>query len=69
MAKTQSHHIIYDPEWVVELNGLQHRTISIIQRTGAREETYAALTNFVHAVTFCWNEMRMELDTKGVDNE
>lgn len=64
MRKTQSHHITYEPEWIVELNGLQHKTISTIQRTNARPETYAALTNFVHAIVHEWNRMRKELDSE-----
>lgn len=56
------HHITYDPEWIVELNGIQHQTLGAIQRTKPTPEKYAALTNFVHAVTYAWNNMRMELD-------
>ena len=62
MARINRHHITYEPEWIVEINGLQHKTISTIQRTKARPETYAALTNFVHAVIQEWQRMRSELD-------
>ena len=58
----QGHHITYDPDWVVELNGIQHQTMTAIQRTKATPEAYAALTNFVHAVSYEWNKMRQELD-------
>lgn len=69
MAVIQRHHIIYDdtlPEggWVVELNALQHKTITAIQRTNSTEQAYADLTNYVHAVMEEWQRMRMELDTK-----
>jgi len=63
MARIQNHHITYDPEWVVELNGLQHRAISSVQITKATEQAFADLTNFLHAVAFEWNRMREELDT------
>lgn len=58
------HHITYEPEWIVELNGLQHKTMTTIQRTNASPEKYAALTNFMHAVAHEWNRMRQELDDK-----
>lgn len=66
MARTQGHHITYEPEWVLGINMLQHRTISRIQITKATPEQYAGLTNFLHAVTFEHNRMRQELDT-GLD--
>jgi len=62
MAKIQNHHITYDPEWVIELNLLQHRAISRVQITKATEQAFADLTNFLHAVAYEWNRMRMELD-------
>ena len=63
-TRRQKHHIIYEPnEWVVELNMLQHRTISRIQITKATTWAYADLTNFLHAVSFEHNRMRQELDT------
>jgi len=65
MARIQNHHITYNPEWVVELNGLQHRAISRVQITKATEQAFADLTNFLHAVAFEWNRMREELDTGG----
>lgn len=67
MARIQKHHITYKPvEWLLELNMLQHRTISRIQSTKATPMAYADLTNFVHALLFEWNRMRMEMET-GVD--
>ena len=65
MAKIQKHHMSYDPEWIIEINMLQHRTISRIQITKATPQAYADLTNFVHAVTYEWNRMREELDIGG----
>ena len=62
MARIQNHHITYEPEWIVEINMLMHRTISRIQITKATPEAYAGLTNFVHAVNFEHNRMRQELD-------
>jgi len=65
-ARINRHHIVYDPEWVVEVNYTQHKVLTIIQRTKATPEKYADLTNFVHSVIHEWNRMRMELDT-GLD--
>ncbi len=65
MARIQLHHITYNPEWTVELNMLQHRTISRIQISHATPQRYADLTNFLHAVTYEWNRMRKELDLGG----
>ena len=56
------HHITYDPEWIVEINGIQHRALMAIQRMNATPENYARLTNFVHAVVYEWNRIRQELD-------
>lgn len=60
----QGHHITYEPEWIVDINALQHKTLTTIQRTSATPENYANLTNFVHAVLFEWNRMRQQLDIK-----
>ena len=57
------HHITYEPEWCVELQQYHHKCVSIIQRTGATEERYALLTNFMHSLAHEWNRMREELDT------
>lgn len=56
------HHITYDPEWIVELNGLEHKLITTMQRTKASPEKYARWTNMLHAFVAEWNRMRMELD-------
>jgi hypothetical protein len=64
MARIQKHHITYDPEWMVEMWMLLHRGISRIQQTKATPQSYADLTNFMHAVCWEWNRQRMELDLK-----
>jgi len=65
MARIQGHHLVYEPkEWVLDLNMLQHRTISRVQITRATPQAFADLTNFMHAVSYEWNRMRQELDTK-----
>jgi len=65
MARMQGHHISYDPEWVVDIGMLMHRTISRVQITKATPTVYADLTNFMHAVTYEWNRVRKELDIDG----
>lgn len=69
MAKINRHHITYDPEWVVELTGQQHRLITVIQNTKASEEQYARLVNFLHALTFEINRIRQELDIKDMKTD
>ncbi len=71
MARIQGHHIVYEDsptsggkEWVLELNMLQHRTISRVQITKATPQAFADLTNFMHAVAYEWNRMRQELDVE-----
>ena len=64
----QTHHIIYDPEWTVDIRAYHHKTISIIQRTKSTPEFYADLTSFLHALTWEWNRVRQDLDTKGEYN-
>lgn len=58
----QGHHIIYDPEWVVDLRAYHHKTISVIQHTNSTPQFYADLTNFLHSLVYEWNRVRMELD-------
>lgn len=65
MARLQQHHVTYDPEWMLEITLQQHQCISRIQSTKATPEQYAHLVNFLHAVSFECNRMRMELDLKG----
>lgn len=66
----QIHHIVYNKDmpdggWTVELNGIQHQTLTAIQRMKATPQNYASLTNFLHAVSYEWNKMRQELDIGG----
>jgi anaerobic selenocysteine-containing dehydrogenase len=56
------HHVSYDPEWIPEITGIQHKTLMSIQRMNATPENYAKLTNFMHAVAYEWNRIRQELD-------
>jgi hypothetical protein len=63
------HHITYSPDWVVEINGIQHRTLMAIQSMKATEENYAKLTNFMHAVAWEWNRIRQELDAEHIKIE
>jgi hypothetical protein len=65
-ARINAHHICYDPAWIVDIQYTQHKVITALQRTKATSEKYSDLTNFVHALMFEWNRMRMELDT-GLD--
>ena len=58
----QTHHIIYDPEWKVELNGWQHKVITHLQRLKPTNKNYAQVTGFVHAVIYEWNRIRCQLD-------
>ena len=65
---TQKHHITYKPEWTVELNGWEHKAISIIQKKKATGKNYAAVTNFLHAVAHEWNRIRCQLDREKEGN-
>ena len=63
MAQIQRHHIEYEPEeWIVEIKGFMHRTLTFIQRTNPTPGQYAILTDFLHAVVSEWNRYRRELD-------
>lgn len=66
MPRINNHHIKYKPEWVVELAALEHKAISVIQRSNASMDLYSRVTNFVHSLSEEWNRVRMELDT-GLD--
>ena len=58
---TQRHHILYEPEWIVELTGWQHKVITHIQRLKATENNYQAVGRFLHAVTHEWNRIGFQL--------
>ena len=61
----QIHHITYEPEWTVELNGHFHRAITTLQRMKSTPDNYAKATNLMHAVCQEWQRIRRELDTEG----
>lgn len=64
-----NHHIDYEKNWTVELNGQWHRSITILQRMNATPENYAKAINLLHSVTHEANRIRMELDiTEGNDD-
>ena len=65
---TQKHHIQYDPEWIVELDGWQHKVVTHLQRMKPTGKNYAAATNFMHAVVHEWNRIRCRLDREKMDN-
>jgi hypothetical protein len=46
----QGHHITNNPEWVVELNGWEHKAISTVQRRKASAQNYAKTANLMHAL-------------------
>lgn len=60
----QKHHITYEPEWIVELNGWQHKAITTMQRSKATPQNYAKAIGFLHAVMYEVNRMRQQLDVE-----
>ena len=64
MARINTHHITYKPEWTVDITGQMHRLLTTIQRTRTTEEQYARITGFIHALVHEWNRMRRDLDIK-----
>ena len=48
--KKQGHHITRDPEWIVPLNGWQHKVVSIMEHLNATEENLQASIHFQNAV-------------------
>ncbi len=63
--RLNEHHIVYDPEWTVDIPAYWHKSISVLQRTKPTPERYAWLTAVVHAIVYIWNEWRMALDVEG----
>jgi len=61
MAKRQKHHITYNPPWVVELNGWQHKAITIVQRLKATEANYRNTLGFFHALSHELNRLAYQL--------
>ena len=60
MAK-QKHHITRDPEWIVELNGWQHKAIAIVERLNPTEANYRSTLNFYHALAYQLNRIAFQL--------
>ena len=61
-GRINKHHIHYDPDWIVELNWLQHKTVTNVQQMNSTFENFAKVTNFMHALSHEWNRMRASLD-------
>jgi len=57
------HHITYEPEWIVEVNGQWHRSLTILQNMNATEDNYAKVIDLLHAVMYEANRIRQGLDT------
>ena len=67
MPKLNKHHVVYNPEWALEIGYQEHKVITNIQRSSKnKEELYARVVNLIHALTHEANRIRMELDT-GLD--
>ena len=61
IRKKQGHHITRKPEWVVPLNGWQHKVISIIERLNATDKNYHDTLHFFHAVSHQLNRIAYQL--------
>ena len=61
VRKKQGHHITREPEWIVPLNGWQHKVISIIEKLNPTEENYRATLNFHHALQHQLNRLAYQL--------
>jgi hypothetical protein len=59
--KKQGHHITRTPEWVVPLNGWQHKVITIIEHLNATQENYEATLNFSNALHHQLNRLAYQL--------
>ena len=62
-SRINRHHIYYGPDWIVEVNWLQHKALTNLQQMGGTEENYAKAVNFQTAVNHEVNRIRAELDT------
>ena len=57
------HHIEYEPnEWIVEVNGQWHRSLTILQSMNATPDNYAKAIDLLHAVMYETNRIRQQLD-------
>ena len=67
--RVNHHHITYKDkpmdsvDWIVEVNGVDHKMLTILQRMKSTPENYAHITNVLHAVAHEWERMRKDLDT------
>ena len=61
VRKKQGHHITRTPEWVVPLNGWQHKAISIVERLNPTQANYEATLNFYHALSHQLNRLAYQL--------
>jgi hypothetical protein len=50
MGRINQHHIYYDPDWVVELNWLQHKVVTNLQQMNGTGENYANMINLLHGI-------------------
>ena len=64
----QKHHITYSPEWIVELNGWQHKVITHIQRLKPTQKNYEQVLGFHHALSHELNRIAYQLYEARKDN-
>ncbi len=62
-TRINRHHIYYGPDWIVELNWLQHRAVTNLQQMNGNDKNYAKAVNFQTAVNHEVNRIRAEIDT------
>ena len=65
---TQKHHITYDPEWIVPLNGWQHKVITHTQQLKPTEQNYRNTLNFFHALVHELDRLAYRLYEARKDN-
>ena len=61
VRKKQGHHITRTPEWIVDLNGWQHKVITIIEKLTPTQANYEATLNFHHALQHQLNRIAYQL--------
>ena len=61
VRKKQGHHITRTPEWIVPLNGWQHKVITIMEKLNATEKNYQDSLGFFHAVSHQLNRIAYQL--------
>lgn len=60
MARKQRHHITYNPEWIVELTGWQHKVVTHLQNMKATQENINQVTGFMNAVIYEWQRLHYQ---------